>query len=678
MLGDARLLSKSKFTLACECPAKLYFAGKPAEFADTNLEDEFLSALADGGYQVEALAKCHFPSGTEIDSSDPIEALRQTEESLEEDGGVVYQAAFSHESLFVRADIVKRVGDTLLLYEVKAKGWDPTNDDPFFNKVAAKRGRVVLNAKYRKELLDVAFQTFVINKQFPRFRVVPHLVFANKRAPAQSDGINQRFVLHRQPNGRRVIFTKLDDADETLGRELLIAVPMADQVGKVLAKRDFALSPDFEGGSLGFEELALSLAAAHADDRRIGVSTGSQCKDCEFVADPDAKALGLKSGFDECWAEQLGRNPAGIPVLRLWNFRGTEKLLGQGKHFLEEVEEGDVNPSPDDQPGLSNSQRQWLQVQMIIDGTTAPYLDRQGLAHEMDGWTFPFHFIDFETSRSALPFHSGMRPYETIAFQFSHHVVHQDGRIEHRGQWINDKRGVFPNFDFVRHLKADLDGDEGTIFRYAAHENTTLLEIYHQLQSNPHLEVNDRDDLCRWIQSVTESRVEGAEWRGPRMMVDMCQLVKRYYLHPLQIGSNSLKAVLPAILTTSRHLQGKYSRQIYGVNCELPSLNFGDPPMAWVQWDGERVRDPYSLLPPIFTDYDQLTLARLSSESEIENGGAAMVAYARMQFTEMSETECQQIIAALLRYCELDTLAMVLLYEHWMELLGRLKTEQAA
>jgi hypothetical protein len=44
-----------------------------------------------------------------------------------------------------------------------------------------------------------------------------------------------------------------------------------------------------------------------------------------------------------------------------------------------------------------------------------------------------------------------------------------------------------------------------------------------------------------------------------------------------------------------------------------------------------------------------------------------MTAYARMQFTEMGEGERQRIIDALLRYCELDTLAMVMLYEAWRE-----------
>ena len=55
----------------------------------------------------------------------------------------------------------------------------------------------------------------------------------------------------------------------------------------------------------------------------------------------------------------------------------------------------------------------------------------------MSAWVYPLHFIDFETSMVAIPFNKGRRPYEGIAFQFSHHVVQKDGRIEHRGQYLN-------------------------------------------------------------------------------------------------------------------------------------------------------------------------------------------------------------------------------------------------
>jgi len=41
------------------------------------------------------------------------------------------------------------------------------------------------------------------------------------------------------------------------------------------------------------------------------------------------------------------------------------------------------------------------------------------------------------------------------------------------------------------------------------------------------------------------------------------------------------------------------------------------------------------------------------------------MAYARMQFSEMTDFERESYKNALLRYCELDTLAMVMIYEHW-------------
>jgi hypothetical protein len=43
-----------------------------------------------------------------------------------------------------------------------------------------------------------------------------------------------------------------------------------------------------------------------------------------------------------------------------------------------------------------------------------------------------------------------------------------------------------------------------------------------------------------------------------------------------------------------------------------------------------------------------------------------MTAYARSQFTEMTREEIDLIKPALLKYCELDTLAMVMLWEEWM------------
>lgn len=54
----------------------------------------------------------------------------------------------------------------------------------------------------------------------------------------------------------------------------------------------------------------------------------------------------------------------------------------------------------------------------------------------------------------------------------------------------------------------------------------------------------------------------------------------------------------------------------------------------------------------------------LSQIENIEDGGAALTAYGKIQYTDMTKDEREKIGTALKRYCELDTLAMVMIYEH--------------
>jgi len=57
-------------------------------------------------------------------------------------------------------------------------------------------------------------------------------------------------------------------------------------------------------------------------------------------------------------------------------------------------------------------------------------------------------------------------------------------------------------------------------------------------------------------------------------------------------------------------------------------------------------------------------------DDELNNGGAALTAYGRMQFSEMTEHEREELSNALLRYCELDTMAMVMIFEAWREMIN--------
>ncbi len=239
--------------------------------------------------------------------------------------------------------------------------------------------------------------------------------------------------------------------------------------------------------------------------------------------------------------------------------------------------------------------------------------------------------------------------------------------MEHFGEYLNTERGVFPNYKFVRALKAQLENDDGTIFRYSNHENTFLNMIYRQLQADPR-DIADREELCAFIRSITQAvKGSGKQWIGERNMVDMWEIVKRYYYDPATNGSNSIKQVLPAILNSSTFLQDKYSKPIYGTPDGIPSFNFKD--WQWIKIKDGKVTDPYKMLPKMFQDISEKDMSILSDHDELRDGGAALTAYARMQFEEMSDYEREEIRQALLKYCELDTMAMVMIYEGWKDLL---------
>ncbi|MDC3260607.1 hypothetical protein OAU59_01735 [Winogradskyella sp.] len=98
----------------------------------------------------------------------------------------------------------------------------------------------------------------------------------------------------------------------------------------------------------------------------------------------------------------------------------------------------------------------------------------------------------------------------------------------------------------------------------------------------------------------------------------------------------------------------------------MTSLNF-EGHHTWIQFEDQIVANPYSLLPPppIFIGQGQEQLDQfISGLDKISDGGAALTAYSKLQFVDMSENERESIKKSLLKYCELDTLAMVMIYEH--------------
>jgi Domain of unknown function(DUF2779). len=487
---------------------------------------------------------------------------------------------------------------------------------------------------------------------------------ANKNAFCPTDGPNQKFKITKDKNGRKGVSVSQTLSEEDLAEQILVKV-------KVDASCDLIYAEEINVGlnPISFAEHVNLLANYYVRDEKIVSLPSTACAHCEFKATDQEREVGMKSGFHECWKEGLSWTDEDFKestIFEIWNFRKKGQCLDEGRIKLSDICKEDISPKEDDNLGISSSARQWLQVIKAQSHDETHWIDSENLYREMSAWVYPLHFIDFETSMVAIPFNKGRRPYEGIAFQFSHHVVQKDGQIEHRGQYLNTAPGVFPNYGFLRNLKNELEQDQGSIFRYAAHENTYLNMIYRQLREDQE-DIPDGEELCSFVRTITTPVNKSKEWvAGPRNMIDMCELVKRYYYDPATKGSNSIKQVLPAILNSSRFLQEKYANPIYGADGGIPSLNYRN--WKWIEYVEDRVLDPYKLLPNMFQDISEKDFAVLSDSDELRDGGAALTAYARMQFEEMSDYERTEIEKALLKYCELDTLAMVMIYEGWKDL----------
>ena len=652
-----RVLTKSKFKLALECPNKLYYTGKK-DFANVKNENSFLEALAKGGFQVEELARLHYPHGILIDG-DPWEyesSWNRTQELLKEENIIIYEAAFLDDGLFVRTDILVKRGNKIELIEVKSKSFDSNSENPF----EVSKG---IKSEWKPYLFDIAFQKYVMKKCYPEWEVDSFIMLVDKSKTASIDRLNQLFRITKEASGRTGIKTLVNSIEET--GSLVLGRTNVSDIVKSIENDTYSY-----GNGLTFYDAIEDFKIHFLKDSYKNWKTSYMtCNKCEFQASDEDKEKGLKSGYEECfikqhkWGEKEFKKP-NIFDIRGMHFTKGIKLFENNTFFMDALTIDDIGYK-EETGRLSNTERAWLQIEKEVKNDKSIYVDKVGLKEEISNWIYPLHFIDFETCTAALPFNKGRRPYEQIAFQFSHHIFHKNGQIEHADEYISNRAGYFPNFDFVRELKKALEKDDGTIFRFHNHENTILNVIYNQLQES---EEKDKEVLSDFIKGISHSTGKSAsKWTGNRDMVDLWVIAKNFYFNPLTKGSNSLKDLLPSALNKSTYLQDKYSKSLNDLS--ITSKNFSGN-HVWLEIHEGKVINPYKKLPPVFDNWTEEEIEKsISDITNINEGGAALTAYGKLQYTDMSETEVSELTTALLKYCELDTLAMVMLYEHFKELI---------
>jgi len=645
-------LSKSRFRLAVECPTKVFYS-LDKRYVNTKDEDEFLQALADGGFQVGELARLMYaaedPAAVEITSRDQDEQVRETAELLERENVTIFEGTIKHGDCLVRVDVLRKYGQVVELIEVKSKSFDPNREEHSFR---GRRGDI--RSTWLPYLQDVAFQTWVCRQAYPDLEFRPSLLLVDPTRVCSVDGLGTAIRVERNAEDRPVV-TVVPGFDVTVLRpSLLTQHDVSEYVEEILG--GLLQTPE---GAFEFAEYAERMAAEIVAGRKVGPPVGGQCKQCEFYCDSDERTAERRSGWAECMEARFpgkGAVPRAETVFGLYNHRKAGELLAQGKLLLTDLDEHDVGEE-ESATEIVLAHRHRLQIREARTEEAATLLRTDTLREAFAGWTFPLHFIDFETSRPTLPFTAGRCPNQQLLFQFSHHVLDAAGRVEHRAQCLVAEPGVVPSAAVVRALRVALAGDGGTVLHWWDHERNVLNDVRKELEAG---EEPDRAELTAFIVELSG----GVEDR-PARLVDMGRpLVAKTAFFAGTEGRSSIKKVLQAVMQQSDYLQERYGRPVYGT-AEMPSLNFRD--WAWWREEKGQVVDPYTMLGQLLADPDLDRAAREEEGDEasafVANGGAAMVAYGELQRRDLDPKERERLEKQLLRYCELDTLAMVMVYE---------------
>lgn len=134
---------------------------------------------------------------------------------------------------------------------------------------------------------------------------------------------------------------------------------------------------------------------------------------------------------------------------------------------------------------------------------------------------YPRYYLDFETVAFAVPRWPGTRPYQKIPFQWSCHIEHADGKVDHK--WFLDTSGKAPMTAVANSLVNNL-GRSGPIFMYTPFEKGRIT------------------DLMKFVPNLA-SKLKALRDR----LVDLLPIAKDHYYHPSMKGSWRLKSVTACI-----------------------------------------------------------------------------------------------------------------------------------
>ena len=170
--------------------------------------------------------------------------------------------------------------------------------------------------------------------------------------------------------------------------------------------------------------------------------------------------------------------------------------------------------------------KQQIQKDCVVCGR--PHIDPAKIKSFLKGLRYPLYFMDFETFATGVPIYDGTSPYQNIPFQFSLHVITKPGAMIEHYEFLAKSKDV-PRPAFLAELKQDIGPKGNILVYYEAFEKSRLKELAGAFPG-----------YQEWVDSINER------------IVDLNVPFRNFsYYHPQQLGSSSLKHVLPALTNLS-------------------------------------------------------------------------------------------------------------------------------
>jgi len=233
------------------------------------------------------------------------------------------------------------------------------------------------------------------------------------------------------------------------------------------------------------------------------VRVGSQCKNpyvCPFM--------------EYCWKDIPKHTVFDLPH---FHGRKRDQLLNQDTLMVQDI--------PDDFP---LTDKQWAHARVMQNGKA--HIDQPKIVEALNELEFPLYFLDYESCNPAIPLFDGISPAQQLCFQYSLHILEEDGETLHHKEFLHTGKDT-PLPHLLKQMREDI-GPKGSVIvwfkPFETGRNKEMAKLY--------LEYAD------FLNDINERTF------------DLMDVFKNgHFIHPDFRGSSSIKKVLPVLAPDFSH-----------------------------------------------------------------------------------------------------------------------------